>query len=76
MKRLILLIALAIAASGCGPSCEERGGELVFSHFYTTYIFVGKMMVPQTHSHYKCVLPEPPPAKKQEPKDGGSLVCE
>lgn len=75
MKRLILLAALAIVASGCGPTCEERGGELVFSHYYTVYHYVGAVPIPQRRARYKCVLPEPPPVKK-EPKGSTSLVCE
>lgn len=49
MKALIPIL-LAIALVGCGPSCEERGGKLVFSH--TQLMLIGKGMYPV--NQYRC----------------------
>lgn len=48
--RTISVCALAVALTGCGPSCSERGGRLVFTYFLS--VFTGKTttLVPQ----YKC----------------------
>ncbi|HVR48529.1 MAG TPA: hypothetical protein VMS38_02235 [Pseudorhodoferax sp.] len=39
--RFIALVS-ALALVGCGPSCEEQGGRLVFSHFQP--VLMGKTM--------------------------------
>lgn len=58
----VAALALAIILSACGPSreevaCEESGGVYV-AHvvgYYTTYILVGKVMVPQQRPLYEYI---------------------
>lgn len=38
----VALIVIAALVAGCGPSCAERGGQLVLSHFNP--VFTGKAM--------------------------------
>lgn len=59
-KRMIapLFTALALLLVGCGgPSCEERGGELVqrFSHFQP--VRVGNITIQQPVYIYTCEMP-------------------
>ena len=46
----MLLIALQLSSCYSGPSCEERGGKRVLSHFNS--VFTGKttVMIPM----YRC----------------------
>lgn len=47
---LMALGVLLLLLVGCGPSCKERGGNLVYSH--TTFIYGKGTMTPVTH--YRC----------------------
>lgn len=53
LKRARLLVAAVVAAAaltGCGPSCEEMGGRLVFSHFIHVWTGKSVSLIPQ----YRC----------------------
>ena len=53
IKRARLLVAAVVAAAaltGCGPSCEEMGGRLVFSHFIHVWTGKSVSLIPQ----YRC----------------------
>ena len=51
LKFLIVICFIAML-TGCGPSCEERGGKLVFSHMQL--MLIGKVMMNQPV--YKCEI--------------------
>lgn len=55
IRRLLALLC-AVLLSACGPSCEELGGKIEFSHFVMIYQPALKMMQPI--AQYKCVMPE------------------
>lgn len=50
----IVLCAVLVALSNRGATCEERGGEMVFSGFMTINNMVGKVMVPTLVPQYRC----------------------
>ena len=50
---LILLIAALFT-----PSCQDKGGKSVANGQSMMLVMVGKVMVPQMVTQYKCVIPE------------------
>lgn len=54
MKALILF-AIAVLLTGCGPSCSERGGHQQFAYFITTFTMVNNQMIPIQTAVYECV---------------------
>jgi hypothetical protein len=54
MKSALIFCALLLA--GCGPSCADRGGRLVVSHYAPVYQPALKMI--QFFPQYRCEVPE------------------
>ena len=52
------LIALCFILMGCGPSCEERGGTMVFDGYYYVLQTAGKFNYMQQYPKYECVIKE------------------
>jgi hypothetical protein len=52
------LIALCFVLAGCGPSCEERGGTMVFTGYYYVMQVAGKFNYMQQYPKYECVIKE------------------
>jgi hypothetical protein len=56
LKELLgVIFCLALFGCNTGPSCEESGGKLEFSHFIIIYQPALKMN--QIYPQYKCVMP-------------------
>lgn len=57
MAQVLLSLTLCATLTGCdfGPSCEERGGRIQFSHNILIYNSAIKAM--QVYPQYECVMP-------------------
>lgn len=54
--RILLLVLISAVCSGCdtGPSCEELGGRLEFTHMIMVPIHVNKTIIMQNYPQYEC----------------------
>ena len=51
---LSILIALLCAGCDTGPSCEEQGGRLEFTHMMMVPMYINKVMIMQQYPQYEC----------------------
>lgn len=57
-RKTALIILLTMALSACGPSCEQQGGKLEFTHFIFVPQKIGDVTMLQQYPVYDCKLPE------------------
>lgn len=55
MKTLLLFFSLIVIS--CGPSCEDLGGRLEYTHTILIPTKVGSVTMMQQHPQYQCVMP-------------------
>lgn len=61
--RLAATVSVLAALTACGPSCEDQGGELKFSHFM--YVYQPALKMAQPIPQYRCILESPTPSEQQ-----------
>jgi hypothetical protein len=57
MKFLVALFML-VSLVGCGPSCEEQGGVMVYTGTILMPMKMGSVTIMQQYPQYACRMPE------------------
>ncbi|MEO0437907.1 MAG: hypothetical protein AAF098_13460 [Pseudomonadota bacterium] len=53
-----LIVLLVVCGSGCGPSCEDMGGTLKYSHTTLVPVRINNITTFNQVPQYVCVMPE------------------
>jgi hypothetical protein len=54
----MILLALCLLLTGCGATCEEKGGKRELQGYIYVWQSVGKGGYMQSHPYYVCVMKE------------------
>ena len=52
----LLAVFLVLILTGCGPSCEEKGGKMVQGEYVYIPQTVGRITILQMYPNYTCVI--------------------